>query len=200
MNRAEKALRESESRYRDLVEYSEYLICTHDLKGQILSLNQGAAKNLGYDQSFLLKKNIRDFLSPEAKGGFDEYLRTILKDGAARRTMLVQTATGEKRVWEYNNTLRTEGVTEPIVRGMAHDITEHKRTEDERERLVKDLQKALAEIKHLSGLLPICSGCKKIRDDKGYWNQIEEYISAHSEATFSHGLCPECLKKLYPDL
>lgn len=199
LKRAEEALRDSEYRYRDLVEYSQYLICTHDLKGQILSLNQGAAKNLGYDQSFLLKKNIRDFLAPDARSGFDAYLSTIQKDGAAEGMMLVQTATGEKRVWEYNNTLRTEGVTEPIVRGMAHDITEHKQVEDERERLIKELQKALAEIKQLSGLLPICSGCKKIRDDKGYWNQIEEYISDHSEAIFSHGLCPECLKKLYPD-
>ena len=66
--------------------------------------------------------------------------------------------------------------------------------------LFKDLQKAIAEVKQLGGLLPICSGCKKIRDDKGYWNQIEEYISDHSEAIFSHGLCPECLKRLYPDI
>ena len=66
--------------------------------------------------------------------------------------------------------------------------------------LFKDLQKAIAEVKQLGGLLPICSGCKKIRDDKGYWNQIEEYISDHSEAIFSHGLCPDCLKRLYPDL
>jgi PAS domain S-box-containing protein len=66
--------------------------------------------------------------------------------------------------------------------------------------LFKDLQKAIAEVKQLGGLLPICSGCKKIRDDKGYWNQIEEYISEHSEAIFSHGLCPDCLKRLYPDL
>ena len=200
MNRAEEALRESESRYRDLVEYSQYLICTHDLRGTILSLNQGAAKNLGYNPSFLLNKNIRDFLAPEVRGRFDAYLDTIQKDGVAKGLILVQTATGEKRVWEYHNTLRTEGVAEPIVRGMAHDITERKQIEDERERLIKDLQKALAEIKQLSGLLPICSGCKKIRDDKGYWNQIEAYISDHSEATFSHGLCPECLKKLYPDL
>jgi PAS domain S-box-containing protein len=196
----EEALSESEDRYRDLVEYSQYLICTHDLKGQILSLNQGAARKLGYDPSFLLNKNIQDFLAPEVRGGFDAYLDTIRKDGVAKGMLLVQTAMGEKRVWEFHNTLRTEGVAEPIVRGMAHDITERKRIEDERKRLIKDLQKALAEIKQLSGLLPICSGCKKIRDDKGYWNQIEAYISDHSEATFSHGLCPDCLKKLYPNL
>lgn len=65
---------------------------------------------------------------------------------------------------------------------------------------ILELQKASSEIKTLSGLLPICASCKKIRDDNGYWNQIESYISDHSEAEFSHGICPECMKKLYPDV
>ena len=70
----------------------------------------------------------------------------------------------------------------------------------ERERLINELEKALSEVKTLSGLLPICAGCKRIRDDKGYWNQIEAYIHEHSEAQFSHSLCPDCVKRLYPDL
>jgi sigma-B regulation protein RsbU (phosphoserine phosphatase) len=73
-----------------------------------------------------------------------------------------------------------------------------KRHQEERERLIEKLQVALAKVKLLSGLLPICASCKKIRDDKGYWNQIESYIIEHSEAEFSHGICPECAKKLYP--
>jgi hypothetical protein len=63
----------------------------------------------------------------------------------------------------------------------------------------RELEEALSRVKLLSGLLPICASCKKIRDDKGYWNQIESYIREHSEAEFSHGICPECIKKLYPD-
>ena len=82
----------------------------------------------------------------------------------------------------------------------AIDITELKQIENERERLIEELQKALAEVKQLSGLLPICASCKMIRDDKGYWNQIEEYILDHSEAEFSHSICPDCMKKLYPDV
>lgn len=62
------------------------------------------------------------------------------------------------------------------------------------------LEAALSQIKTLSGLLPICANCKKIRDDRGYWNQIESYIRDHSDARFTHGICPECLKKLYPEL
>jgi len=65
---------------------------------------------------------------------------------------------------------------------------------------VQDLRQALAEVKKLSGFLPICASCKKIRDDKGYWQQIEQYISEHSEALFSHSTCPECARKLYPNL
>ena len=80
------------------------------------------------------------------------------------------------------------------------EITERKRVELERVRLIGELQQTLAEVKQLSGLLPICAGCKKIRDDHGYWKQIESYIAAHSQATFTHGLCPECGRKYFPGL
>lgn len=70
---------------------------------------------------------------------------------------------------------------------------------EERDKLVQELQDALARVKTLSGLLPICASCKKIRDDQGYWNQIEVYIRDHSEAEFTHGLCPDCARKHYPE-
>src|SRR5207244_6480123 len=84
--------------------------------------------------------------------------------------------------------------------GIALDITEEKRLEEQREGLIEELRNALTHIKTLRGLLPICASCKKIRDDRGYWTQIEQYIRAHSEAEFTHGICPECVKKLYPEL
>jgi PAS domain-containing protein len=80
-----------------------------------------------------------------------------------------------------------------------HDITERKHIEEERERLNVELKEALEKIKTLSGLIPICAGCKKIRDDKGYWNQLEQYVEEHSDAVFSHGLCPECFQKYFSD-
>ena len=79
------------------------------------------------------------------------------------------------------------------------DIAERRRHEAERERLVKELQEALANVKTLRGLLPICSSCKNVRDDQGYWSRIETYLSAHSEAEFSHGICPDCARRLYPE-
>ena len=86
------------------------------------------------------------------------------------------------------------------IKNLEKEITDRKRAEEEREKLIHELQEALNKIKTLRGLIPICASCKKIRDDKGYWNQIETYIRDHSEADFSHGICPECAKKLYPEL
>ena len=130
MKRAEKALRESEDLYRDLVEESEALICTHDLEGRILSVNQWASKFLGYARSSLLKMNICDILAPEAKDLFNNYLTTIRNEGTAKGLMLIQAKSGEKRIWEYNNSLRIEGVKVPIVRGIAFDVTESKKKEE----------------------------------------------------------------------
>jgi len=83
---------------------------------------------------------------------------------------------------------------------MARDFTERQQAARENERLISELNRALADVKKLSGFLPICASCKKIRDDTGHWHHIETYIKEHSEAEFSHGLCPECSRKLYPYL
>ncbi|MBN1621679.1 MAG: response regulator [Endomicrobiales bacterium] len=88
---------------------------------------------------------------------------------------------------------------EPAYLASLRDITERKRAEEEKTKLIKELKDALVKIKTLSGLVPICAVCKKIRDDKGFWNQLESYIQDHSSAEFSHGICPDCQKKLYPD-
>jgi PAS domain S-box-containing protein len=126
---AEAALRESEDRYRDLVECSQYLICTHDLQGQILSVNQEGAKLLGYNKSDLLNKNIQDLLEPRFRDEFAMYLDTIRKYRVAEGFVRIRTAAGEYRIWEYHNTLRTEGVTSPVVRTIAQDVTERKAVE-----------------------------------------------------------------------
>jgi uncharacterized protein DUF3365 len=86
----------------------------------------------------------------------------------------------------------------------AKDLRRHVRAlqkaETERERLIVELQEALANVKTLTGLIPICAGCKKIRNDQGYWTQLETYLEQHSQAEFSHGLCLDCMRKLYPDV
>jgi nitrate/nitrite-specific signal transduction histidine kinase len=100
----------------------------------------------------------------------------------------------EQRVRE-----RTSELTR-VNKELQVEIAEHKKTEAERERLITELQEALKNVKQLTGLLPICANCKKIRDDTGYWHQVEVYVRDHSEAEFSHGICPNCMKILYPEL
>jgi len=126
---AEEALRESEDRYRDLVEHSEDLLCTHDLEGKLLSCNPAPTRILGYDVAELLKIPMRELVAPEYREQFDQYIDRIKRKGADKGLLAVVARTGERRIWEYDNTLRTEGVHSPIVRGMAHDITKRKRAE-----------------------------------------------------------------------
>jgi hypothetical protein len=106
-------------------------------------------------------------------------------------------------VWVYDRgkvTSWTEDGKPLMMHGTHQDITKEKVALVEKEKLIVKLEKALSEVKMLSGMLPICASCKRIRDDKGYWNQIESYIKEHSDAEFTHGMCPECAKKLYPDI
>lgn len=123
------ALRETEERYRDLIENVHDLICAHDLEGRILFANRASAELLGYSPGELTKKNIRDVLAPEVRDQFPAYLAAIKRDGAASGLMRVQTRNGERRTLEYRNSLRAAGRVQSIVRGVARDITERRRTE-----------------------------------------------------------------------
>ncbi|HMH43849.1 MAG TPA: PAS domain S-box protein [Pyrinomonadaceae bacterium] len=127
--RAESQLRESEERYRDLVDNSTELICTHDLNGLVLSANPAVCAALGCELNEVVGGNVRDILAPTVRHQFDDYLATVRNGGAAAGIMFVQNKSGQRRIWEYNNSLRTEGVTTPIVRGMARDITEERRVQ-----------------------------------------------------------------------
>ncbi len=143
--RAEENLRQSEDRYRDLVEHSQDLICTHDLEGRLLTVNSTAVKMLGYSLDEIAKMSMCDFLAPDVRRLFDRYLRRVSRDHFAKGQLIVQTKSGERRIWEYDNTLRTEGVTKPFVRGWARDITERKLAEQANKR-AEQLQHAVYRI------------------------------------------------------
>ena len=127
--RAEDAVLQSEDRYRDLVENSLDLICTHDVDGNLLSVNSAANTITGYPVAELLRMNLGDLLVPEARPLLRPYLDTVLSTGTAKGVMVVHSATGEVREWEYHNTLRAEPGAAPVIRGMARDVTDQRRAE-----------------------------------------------------------------------
>jgi PAS domain S-box-containing protein len=175
-NRAKQEHRESEDRYRDLVEHSEDLVCTHDLEGRLLSVNPAPARVLGYEVAELLQIAMRDLIAPEFREQFDAYLARIKTSGADKGLLCVVTRSGERRIWEYNNTLRTEGVASPIVRGMAHDMTERKRAEaalrasEQRYRMLFEKNIAGVAIASLDG---------RVLDCNDSWAHILGYNSAN---------------------
>lgn len=199
LKQAEKALKQSEERLKALFKGGPIVTLIWQVKNgdfDLVDFNDEAERTGG--------PKIRQFLGSPASGFFRdtpelvEGLRQCREKKAVVQHELKYRARTSSRVYDARVTF---GFVAPdIVILHMEDITERKKAEEERENLISELQKALAEVRALSGLLPICSNCKKIRDDQGYWQQLEEYIQGHSEAQFTHGICPECAKKLYPDL
>jgi PAS domain S-box-containing protein len=156
---AENALKESEDRYRDLVENSQELIFTHDLEGKILQINKIATQLTDFSMEELLSMNVTDLLQPEVRHLYNDYLTEIKTSGQAHGRLRVRTAHGEGRYWEYHNTLRTKGVAVPIVRGLAHDITERERAEKLVQASLSEKEVLLKEIHHrVKNNLQIISG------------------------------------------
>jgi PAS domain S-box-containing protein len=122
-------LMENEDWCRDLFEHSQDLLCVHDLEGRFLAVNPRPARLLGYSVEEVLRKPMRDFIDPQFLDQFDAYLRDIQRVGKADGLLALRTRSGERSIWEYHNTLRTEGVETPIVRGIAHDVTDRMRTQ-----------------------------------------------------------------------
>lgn len=173
-----------------------------NLEGRITYVNPGFLRIFEYsEKSEVLGVHAADFFdSKEVKSLAD--VRTIIDlTNSATEEFVVVRKDGTTFYVEVSSSSVTNSGGN-IVGRMASfvDISKRKQTEAERENLVSKLQHALAKIKALRGLVPICASCKKIRDDRGFWHQLEVYIRDHSDAELSHSLCPDCVKVLYPDL
>ncbi|HSR36545.1 MAG TPA: PAS domain S-box protein, partial [Desulfurivibrionaceae bacterium] len=199
--KAEEALRESQERFHDLFENTSDLIQSIDPAGRFLYVNPAWRKTLGYDEEEVQRLNIFDILAPEESAHCQAAFGEVMAGKPLDTIETVFLAKDGRKVFvEGNASAKLKDGKPAYTRAIFHDITARKQAEAEMTQLVGELQRSLAEVKTLSGLLPICSWCKKIRDDKGYWNQLESYISEHSGVDFSHGVCPECMRKHYPDL
>lgn len=192
--RADDALRESEEKYRSITEsmVDSMYICSPDFRVEFM--NSAMINKIGYDATgeycfqtiYGLDEKCPWCIHEKVQKG--EYVTTEIVNPKDGRTYNVS----HSPILHKNDSISKMTIF--------RDITQHKLLEKEREKLIEELKNALDQVKQLSGLLPICASCKKIKDDKGCWRQIESYIRDHSEAEFSHGICPECVKKLYPGL
>ena len=170
------------------------MLCIAHFSGYFVRLNPAWEKTLGFSREELQSKPMFEFVHPDDRErtlaqnrivraggqalGFEN--RYVCKDGSHRWLL-----------WNARADLDRQ-----LIYSVARDITGRKRAEEQREQLLTELQDALAEVKELQDILPICMYCKKIRDDRNYWQTVETYISQHTHTTFSHGICPTCYEKL----
>jgi PAS domain S-box-containing protein len=160
-----------------------------DLNGNIRAWNRGAAKLYGYTEDEALTMNVAAMI-PDSRKESTAYIHQIAS-GEITESFETQRIAKDGKVLDIWITATCLKIDSGIIDSIAtteRDITQ----------LKNDLRAKENEVKILRGLLPICASCKEIRDDQGYWHSIESYIHEHSEAEFSHGICPKCLKKLYP--
>ncbi|HEY3400585.1 MAG TPA: PAS domain S-box protein [Geothrix sp.] len=200
--RADQArLASEEAKYRLLAENALDIIWSMDVDGHLTYISPSVFRQRGWTAEEFMN------LSPENRALSKEGAETVRERMAASRLLPPGAQPFERDMLQA--TVKRKDGQEILVeaqwrlvwgedgrllgfQGVTRDITERKRMETEREDLIRELTQALTEVKQLSGLLPICSQCKKVRDDHGYWSQIETYLSEHSKATFTHGVCPEC--------
>jgi len=169
------------------------LLCQLDFNGYFKRLNPAWERTLGWTRAELMSRPFIEFVHPDdrertlgenarVRGGgqaLEFENRYLCKDGSFR--------------WLLWNAAPDAGGR--VIYSVARDVTERKRAEEEREQLVRQLQAALAEVKSLQAILPICSYCKRVRDDENFWHNVEAYISQHTDTRFSHGICPSCFER-----
>lgn len=192
-------VRESEAMFTTLFRAAPNAILLTRLEdGTLLEVNEGFEKLTGYAAREVLGKTTLEMPLYRATEAREPLMGRLQRAGRVYGLEWeFQNRAGETITGLYSaEVIEVQG--ERLLLSIVSDITERKVLERERERMIRELQAALSQIKALKGLLPICASCKKIRDDQGYWNQLETYISEHSEAEFTHGLCPECAELYFP--
>ncbi len=196
------------SKYRllDLIPVARRTVIDTMRDGVIVLDNQKRIVDINSSATAILKNSFlnvkHDFLGEMFLDivGDNEEIRNALNSPDISNTEIALQNEFESRWYNLNLSMLIDdnsGQTGMLL--IWHDITKMKIVQNEKEELIGDLKTALQEVKTLSGLLPICSSCKKIRDDEGYWHKLENYFHDHTDVDFSHGICPGCMKKLYPN-
>ena len=199
---AETALQESERKYQDLYDNAPDMFVSVDPdKGTILQCNRTLVEVLGYKKEEIIGRPVFDiYASASAEHAKSTIFPLFVKTGLIKGEELQVRRKDGSTIEVSLNVSAIRDANGNIVQGRSslRDISRQKQMEEEREKLIQNLQEALKEIKALRGILPLCSYCKRIRDDKGYWERVDVYMQKHSLADFSHGICPECAKEHFP--
>jgi PAS domain S-box-containing protein len=185
-------------RRRLLVDQSRDGIVVLDDDGRVQEANQKYAQMLGYSLAEVHQLHVSDWDMTWTREQLMGMIREVDEKGDH-----FETVHRRKDGSTYDVEISTNGAVcggRKLVFCVCRDITERKHAEKEREQLIRELQEALKEIKTLRGILPLCCFCKKIRDDRGYWEQVDVYISQHSQVDISHSICPECMAVHYPGI
>jgi PAS domain S-box-containing protein len=167
------------------------MLCFLDFNGYFKRLNPAWERTLGFTRTELMSQPFIEFVHP------DDRERTLKQNAAVRGGG--QALSFENRYLCKDGSFRwlhwnaAPDSTEKVIYSVARDITASKKAEEERQQIVRELQAALAEVRSLQEILPICSYCRKIRDDENYWHTVESYISEHTTSRFSHSICPSCM-------
>ncbi|MFA7331760.1 MAG: PAS domain S-box protein [Candidatus Delongbacteria bacterium] len=189
---------ESQQRFETLFRRNPALMAINDAQTlQFVDINESFVKALGYSREELLGRTSRElelFPDPEQQARVAEMVRTYGK--VEEVELSVRDKAGQLHAGLFAGDL-VESQGQHYFLTVMVDISERRRAAEERERVIVELRSAMDQIKTLKGIVPICAKCKKIRDDRGYWQQVEAYISQRTEANFSHGLCPDCVETLY---
>jgi PAS domain S-box-containing protein len=197
--RAQNALKRSEERVRLLFASVPHPILVYNLESlELFEVNDRAVADYGYTRKEFQYMRVSDLLLTEEIVLPAQETPGLRAASRATSEWQIKTKSGQVVDAEVSRAaLQHDGRRAALV--IALDITERKRVQEEREKLIFQLKQALSKVKQLSGMLPICACCKKVRDDSGYWKQIEGYLVEHSDAVFSHAICPQCMDRHYPE-
>jgi PAS domain S-box-containing protein len=216
--RMELKLQEITRLQKAILNSSNYAIISSHVNGIIRTFNPAAERMLGYSAAEVIgKATAMLWRDPQEVAAHAEKLSRQLGRPVKPDIHALLGRVLSDKAEEYEVTyIRKDGSRFPVLisfttladetgavtgyLGVVADITERKKIEAEREKMIAELQTALAEVKTLSGLIPICAWCKNVRNDTGYWSTVEQYVHSHSDATFSHGMCPDCVKKFQADI
>jgi PAS domain S-box-containing protein len=171
-------------------ELSIDMLCFARFDGFFQHLNPAWETTLGYTIAELTSRPMIEFVHPDDRERTLAQNREVRSGGHAVHFENRYRCKDGSYKWLLWNAVAD--LDRETIYSVARDITRRKQAEEDRDRLVVELQQALAEVRSLQAILPICSYCKKVRDDENYWHSVEEYVSAHTDTQFSHGICPSC--------